>query len=283
MVYNTILLRYGEIFLKGKNKNVFERKLVDNIRKIALSGRNYRTKIIKAQGRLLMGYFKEHPALRKVFGLVSYSLAVRVEKNTEGIQSKAVELLKEKKGTFRIATKRSDKSFPITSPEFNKLVGEYVERKTDLRFSYGEPDILLEIEINQEGAYLFVETITCSGGLPTSVEGKALLLVDDDADLLAGLLFMKRGCSIIPVALGEKDIFVLQAFSPIELKLHQVKDFSELDELADKNGISVLVTGQNLKDNPKYNTKLIVMKPLIAYSEKQIGDQLNKFRSLVAH
>ena len=277
MTYDTILLRYGEIFLKGKNKDFFERKLVDNIRKIALSGGNSKTKIIKTQGRLLGDYFKEHSALRKVFGLVSYSPAVRVEKSTEEIQSKAVELLKEKKGTFRIATKRSDKSFPITSPEFNRLVGEHVERKTDLRFSYGEPDITLEIEINQEGAYLFVETIPCFGGLPAGVEGNILLLVENDASILAGLLFMKRGCNIFPVAFGDKDLSLLQKFSPVPLQLGKVRTFQEIEEMTKENKITVLVSGQILKNYKSYPLNFLVMRPLIAYSEEKIKEQLRLF------
>ncbi|MBI4147091.1 hypothetical protein HY494_00370 [Candidatus Woesearchaeota archaeon] len=277
MTYDTILLRYGEIFLKGKNKDFFEHKLVDNIRKIALSGGNSKTKIIRCQGRLLTGYFKEHTALRGVFGLISYSPAVRVEKNTEDIQSKAVELLKEKKGTFRIATKRSDKSFPITSPEFNRLVGEHVERKTDLRFSYGEPDITLEIELNQEGAYLFVETVPCFGGLPAGVEGNVLLLVENDTSILAGLLFMKRGCNIFPVAVGDKDISLLQKFSPVSLQLRKVRNYQEIEEIAPKNKATVLVSGQVLKNYKSYPFSFLVMRPLIAHNEEKIKEQLRLF------
>ena len=160
------------------------------------------------------------------------------------------------------------------------MVGAYIEQKTPLLFSPASPGVILEIEINQEGAYLFFETIICGSGLPTGVEGKVLLLVEKEADLLAGLLFMKRGCSIYPVALAEKDISVLQAFSPVELKLHLVKDFSELEGLATKKEISILVTGQTLNDKMEYDTNLTLMKPLVAYSKKQIEEQLKWYRSL---
>jgi len=280
MDYDTILLRYGEIFLKGKNKDVFERKLVENVRKMAIKASVSQPKVTKSQGRLLLEYFPEHLVLRRVFGLTSYSPAVRVEKNTEEIQKKAVELLFNKKGTFRITTKRSDKSFPITSPEFNRVVGAYIEQKMPLEFSSAAPDITLEIEINQEGAYLFFETIICGGGLPTGVEGKVLLLVENEVDLLAGLLFMKRGCSVFPVAFTEKDISLLQAFSPVELKLHMIKDFKELEGLAVKKEISILVTGEVLGEETKYKTNLTVMKPLVAYSKKQIKEQLMGYGSL---
>ena len=76
MVYNTILLRYGEIFLKGKNRPVFERKLVENIKKIAKV-----RQVKKLRSRLVLDYFPNHHLLRDVFGLVSYSLALKVEKD----------------------------------------------------------------------------------------------------------------------------------------------------------------------------------------------------------
>src|SRR3989344_1504559 len=271
MNYDTILLRYGELFLKGKNRIVFERKLVENMRKLVENAGLTRPVIINSRGRLLMPYFSKHEVLRRVFGLVSYSPAVRVEKNTEKIQRKAVELLQNRNGTFRVLTKRSDKTFPITSPEFNRLVGAYIEQETNLEFSPDSPDLVLEIEINQEGVYLFSETITCAGGMPTGVEGKVILLIENETDLLAGLLFMKRGCSIIPTTFEKSpisDISLLQAFSPDELKLRLVKDFSMIEEMATKKEISILVTGQIFADKVKHKTNLTIMKPLIAYSEK---------------
>lgn len=280
MVYDTSLLRYGEIFLKGKNKGMFERKLAENIRKIAGKTENHKLTVTKSRGRLLMDYFSGHAALRRVFGLTSYSPAVRVEKNIEQIQRKAAALLQGRKGTFRIVTKRSDKTFPMTSIELNRIVGEYVEKETMLEFSSASPDIILEIEINQEGAYLFFETVSCVGGMPAGVEGKVLVLVENEASLLAGLLFMKRGCSVFPVAFGDKDISLLQRFSPAELYFNQVKDFRELEELAAKKEILIMVTGQVLGDT-NLKTCLTIMKPLVAYSKKEIEEQLEWYGSLV--
>jgi thiamine biosynthesis protein ThiI len=279
MTYDTILLRYGEIFLKGKNKSVFEHKLRENIAKIAAKNEVPAVKIRESRGRLLADYFPNHAVLRRVFGLVSYSPAVRVEKKLEEIQKKALELLQEKKGTFKVATKRSDKTFPIISPEFNRMIGGYIETKTSLLFSSSTPDTILEIEINQEGAYLFTETITCFGGLPTGVEGKALLLVEDEASLLAGLLFMKRGCSVIPVAFEKKDISLLQQFSPVDVRLQLINNIQELEDMTKKSNISILISGQNLNHKKEYNTDLLVMRPLIAYSDSKIKEELQRFRN----
>jgi|SRR3989344_6705763 len=280
MVYDFIILRYGEMFLKGKNKSFFERRLISNVQRIISKGDKIPLKIKRTQGRLLINYFPTHSRLRRVFGLASYSPSFKVNKSLEEIQRKAVELLQGKKGTFRVYTKRSDKSFPVTSLETNALIGKYVETHSDLIFSMHQPEIALNIEINQEGAYLFFETIPCSGGLPAGVEGKVVLLVENETSLLAGLLFMKRGCSLLPVAFENMNISLLQEFSPTELQLEIVQNHQELEGLAAKNEISILVTGQVLEDK-NYKTSLTIMKPLIAYSKKHIQEQLKWFRSLV--
>ena len=94
---------------------------------------------------------------------------------------------------------------------------------------------------------------------------------------------MKRGCSVVPVAFENTDILLLQVFSPAELKLNVVKDFKKLEELAVAQNVSILVTGQTLADETKYGINLILMKPLIAYSQKQIQDQLKWYRGLVTN
>lgn len=273
MIYDAVLLRYGEIFLKGKNKSFFERKLFRNI-KVLTGIKN----IKKLQSRLVADYFPEHTRLRNVFGLTSYSLAVQAEKDPEKIKQKALAMLHHKKGTFRVETKRADKHFPHISPEFNALVGKFVEKECrDLKFSFKNPDIVLNIEINQGGAYLFLETVSCPGGLPAGVEGTVILLVEDKTSVLAGLLFMKRGCNIIPVSFGEKDLSLLQKFSPSPLKLKIVQDISELEMLGSKYGISILVSGQHFKRYKKYDTQLLLMRPLISYTDVEIDEALRGY------
>ena len=146
MNYSHLLLRYGEIFLKGKNRGTFEKKLVDNIKKIAKI-----KDVNRIRSRLIVDYFDNHSLLRNVFGLVSYSSAVRSEKDVEEIKKAALELLMKQKGSFRVETKRSDKNFPIKSPDLNVLIGKYVEENSDFKFQFKNPEITLHIEINQDG------------------------------------------------------------------------------------------------------------------------------------
>jgi len=292
MYYNNLLLRLGEIFLKGKNRSLFENKLVDNVKKITGI-----EDVKKLRGRLVINYFPNHYLLKRVFGLVSYSPVIKVEKDVEKIKKNVLKVLNDyfdkelntKLKTFKIETKRSDKSFPIKSPEMNVLVGKYVEENSNFEFDFNKPSVNLGIEINQDATYLFLETISCFGGLPTGVEGKVLLLVEHEASLLAGLLFMKRGCTILPVAFAGKnehsnkinheeiDVSLLQKYSPHRLKLKVVKDSFELEKFAKENKIEVLVSSQTFENYKEYSTSLLVFRPLIAFSEKEIKEKLEKF------
>jgi len=271
-----ILLRYGEIFLKGKNRGFFEKKLIDNVKKIAEI-----KKIKKIQARMIVPYFEKHDDLRNVFGLTSYSLAIRTDKNEENIKSAAISLLKDRKEkTFKVETKRSDKRFPTKSPDMNILVGRYIEENSNMKFDFKNPDMRLNVEINQDGAYLFTEVVKCFGGLPTGVEGKVLLLVENEASLLAGVSIMKRGAGIIPIGFKDFDISLLQKFSPIELKLEIVEDFESLEEFAKEKNVSVLVSGQDFANLKDYDANLLVLKPLVAYNEKEIKEKLEEFNIL---
>ena len=267
MDYTHVLLRYGEIFLKGKNRGTFEKKLVNNIKKIVGIDVN------RIRSRIIADYFPEHQKLKNVFGLVSYSPALRSEKDVEEIKKAALEVLNDQQGSFRVETKRSDKEFPIKSPDLNVIIGKYIEKNSNSKFKFKNPEITLHIEINQAGVYIFTEVIPCFGGLPTGVEGKVILLVENSASLLAGLSFMKRGCDIVPVAFKKQDISLLQKFSPKELQLEVVKDLSEF---AAEKHLEVLVVGDNFENKKDYPLDLI-FRPLIAFSDKEILEKLKEF------
>ncbi len=325
MDYNAILLRYGELFLKGKNASWFEKKLIENTKK--LTGVK---EIKRARGRLILNYFPEHQQLKRVFGLVSYSPALRVEKELETIKKAVWEHFKDKKGSFRIETKRSDKTFPLKSLELNALLGRFLEeRNKNLSFGFENHQHFLNLELNLDGAYLFTETIDCFGGLPVGTGGRVALLLENgnsqspqregypltpqgvfkvcdtphleilnptiasngvsqtngksreenQASLLAGLLMMKRGCSVYPIGFKEQDLSVLQKFSPAPLTFKLVQDFKELDPFAKEKSISVLVVGDTFETRKEYKTDLMVMKPLVAYNSGQAGEQLIQFQS----
>ncbi len=273
MIYNQVIIRTGEIFLKGKNRSYFERILHQNIQKLT------KVSIKKLRFRWVANYFSEHQKLKYVFGLTSYSPALRVDKDMLEIKKSALSLLDSKKRSFKVQTKRSDKSFPSTSHEINIEIGKYIEENSKLRFDSENPEQILGVEINQDGTFLFLESIACFGGLPVGVEGKVGLLLEDEASLLAGLLFMKRGCDLELLSFEDKklDISLLQKFTPKELNLVNVKDWKELERYVLSKNLAALVSAQNYDGYKKYPTSLLIFRPLIAYSEERIREELKMF------
>lgn len=202
---NTILLiRYGEIALKGKNRPFFEKKLYQNI-KTALHGLEP-FKLIFQRGRffLQIGEEKLYSAqerLRKVFGVVSVSPAYPVKPELSAICAEALTLLKKSYHpgiSFKIDTHRVNKQFPYLSPQVSSHVGAFLlESNLDVRVDVHQPEILIQIEIREHEAYLFSQRIPGPGGLPVGVTGKGLLLLSGGIDSpVAGYMALKRGVTL---------------------------------------------------------------------------------------
>jgi tRNA uracil 4-sulfurtransferase len=256
--FTHILLRYGELFLKGKNKPQFENKLIRNIK--AITGIKY---VKKIRSRFICDYWDEHLDLKRVFGLGSYSLCVKVEKDIEEIKKMALRLVGI--GDFKIVTNRSDKSFPIKSPDINIQVGKYIEENSKAEFSFTSKNIIY-IEINQDGVYIFDKIIRCNGGLPTGMDGPVDLLIEDSKSVLAGLLMMKRSVSIVPVMLADIDINLLQAYSP-----------KKLVETKEVHPQRIVVSSQTYDQFKEYSYNNLVLRPLITFNENEIEEMLNNY------
>lgn len=267
---DSIIVRCGEMFLKGGNLPYFENKLLQNTR--AITGIS---SITKLRGRLLLPYFPTHSSLRRIFGISSYSPAFKAEKTLEGLQKTALTMLGGKSGTFKIETRRSDKRFPLTSPQISKEVGKYIEANTKWQFDFLNPQIMLYIEINNQGAYLYTEIVAGAGGLPVGTAGKIHLLLETEADILAGILMMKRGCTVIPLCVGnENNITLVQKFSAQKITPILFKNKLELKKYVREKNINFLVNGENFEKRKGYLKDIVVFKPLIAYTKKEIRDEL---------
>ncbi|MBW3011849.1 hypothetical protein KY311_01570 [Candidatus Woesearchaeota archaeon] len=256
-----ILVRYGEIALKGGNRGLFERKLVENIR-LMLSRENIDAKVERTQGRILVDADSSAiPVLQRVFGIVSVSDAVEVELDFGKIKEKAVEIIKESNAkTFRISARRLVKNLE-PSQDINIKLGAYIVEKLGLKVSLKEADVDLQIDIIDK-AYLFTDVVQCLGGLPYGIEGSVVLLVDDaKASMQSGFLIMKRGCDIIPVALKEFDISLLQTYCPKNLEL-KILDKDEIVKFASENNAKAIVTSETI-DSLHYNFDFPTLRPLI--------------------
>lgn len=199
--YDHIVVRYGELSTKGKNRKDFTKALTNNIKKrlraypelsyrtlhdglyIELNGENY--ELIKED-------------LKQVFGYAYFSGAILVDRDIEEIKKTALELTKKKDyKTFKMVSKRSDKSFPLRSDEINRQVAGYVLRNSDLKVDVHNPDLKIYVVINQDNAVIMDEKIRGIGGYPTGVNGRAMLMMSGGIDSpVAGYLTMKRGLKI---------------------------------------------------------------------------------------
>ncbi|GKV64798.1 MULTISPECIES: tRNA uracil 4-sulfurtransferase ThiI [unclassified Sporosarcina] len=204
MNWNTILIRYGEMSLKGKNKSKFVRKLKDNIKAALqeLSGITMRAE------RDRMFLYSDHPEeleraieiLPSVFGIQSFSPIAICEPTLEAIKSTSLDVLSKTETagkTFKVEVKRTDKRFPLVTGELQQELGGHVLRAfPELIVQMKKPEILLFIEIQKQGAYISSHIYKGAGGMPVGSNGHSLLLLSGGIDSpVAGYLMMKRGVS----------------------------------------------------------------------------------------
>ena len=196
-----ILLRYGEIFLKGKNFGYFEKILINNIKKIITP---FDVQLIKTNGRLFVENFKDSDkqnlieALTKIFGLVSLSIAQKVPSNVKDITS-VIKKIKIESPTFKVETKRADKTFPVQSYIFSGDMGAIIlENNKAAKVDVHNPQIIISIDIREDkNTYIYHTKIPCAGGLPVGCSGKTLLLLSGGIDSpVAGYMMAKRGLKI---------------------------------------------------------------------------------------
>ena len=199
--YDHIVVRYGELSTKGKNKKDFTKALTNNIKKRlqAYKELTYRTLhdglFIKLNGE---DYNLIREDLKQVFGYAYFSGAILVDKDIEEIKRVSLLLaLKKDYKTFKMVCKRSDKTFPIRSDDINRQVAGHILRNSDLKVDVHNPDLKIYVVISNENAIIMDEKVRGIGGYPTGVNGKALLMMSGGIDSpVAGYLTMKRGLKI---------------------------------------------------------------------------------------
>ncbi len=193
-----LIVRYGEISLKGRNREVFEDKLVENIHKHLL--REGQSAIIKKyRGRILVYTAADPNILKNVLGIVSISEAVETDLDLDRIYEHIYKLIKLKNPrTFRISTQRLWKGFKYTSVELNNIFGEKVITDFGLKVSLKNPELEIGIEITDSHAYIFSDRIPGFGGLPVGIEGTVIALFSGGIDSpVAAWMVMKRGAKVL--------------------------------------------------------------------------------------
>lgn len=200
-----LLLRYGEIFLKGKNKAFFENKLIENIKK-ALDGLDY--KFIKTQNRYYVEDYDEWlqdelvDRLRKVFGLTSLSVAIKVKSQYELMGQAVQEYVPQGKNTFRVTVNRADKRLDKNSMQIAAMMGGYcLDKNPMLKVDLHSPQLEIFVDIRERGySYVFSGKIPCAGGMPVGTAGKGMLLLSGGFDSpVAGWRMARRGMEIYAI------------------------------------------------------------------------------------
>ncbi|ACB85916.1 tRNA uracil 4-sulfurtransferase ThiI [Natranaerobius thermophilus] len=211
-MYNYLLIRYGEIGLKGKNRSYFEKSLVKNMQS-ALKDLEI-GKIKSTQGRMYIPLSGSSDELTRVldrvtrvFGIETVSPAVKVESDLEVIKKTALQVFKnhmdsispQNQVSFKVDCRRADKLFSKNSMEMNQILGAHIlDHVPGLKVDVKQPQILLQVEIREDGTYIFTEKIPGHGGLPIGTTGKGVLMLSGGIDSpVAGWLAMKRGIQVV--------------------------------------------------------------------------------------
>ncbi|MBR5560667.1 MAG: tRNA 4-thiouridine(8) synthase ThiI [Clostridia bacterium] len=280
-----LLVRYGEVFLKGQNRPFFLRKLVDHVK---LAVQEVHGHVWLSDGRIYVSdYTDQDEAIRRVsrvFGVHSVSPAIEMEKdNFEAVCEQAAKMMSVKNGTFKVLAKRSDKRYPLDSPAIMREAGGYIlEHVPHLSVDVNKPDYEITIEIRKM-AYLSVDRVMGVAGMPMGTNGKACLLLSGGIDSpVAGFMIAKRGVElccvhyhsfpytserakekvlelarILSEYCGKMRVYVVP-FTEIQMEIHEKcpENFTTLimrrymmriaEILARKDGAQALITGESI-------------------------------------
>lgn len=233
-----VLIKNGELALKGLNRNSFEDKLIKNMKShLADLGK---FEFTKSQSTIMVEAQSEETDLdlaveriSKVFGIAALSRACVCEKDFDIIRKTAVQYLEqqlEDAATFKVEAKRSDKKFPMKSPEICREAGGYILSKFNhLKVDVHNPDIIVTIEIRDKYAFIHGNSIKGAGGMPTGTSGRAAVLISGGIDSpVAAYMMAKRGIELCAVHF---------ASPPYTSELAEMKVMELLKKVAEYSGV----------------------------------------------
>ena len=203
-----ILLKLGEIVLKGLNRRSFEQKLTANVRRRLAPIGKFRVyclqSIIYVEGEDGADMDTAFEALKKVFGVISLTRAAACEKDKDAIAKLAIEYLRDdmlRAKSFKVETRRSDKAFPMTSIELSQYVGNALsDAYENIEVDVHEPELVVHIEVRDLAAYVHAMPVHGTGGLPVGCSGTAVTLLSGGIDSpVSTYMIAKRGVHLIPV------------------------------------------------------------------------------------
>ncbi len=204
MEYSEIMVRYGELSTKGKNRMRFINKLKQNIKHVLSIYPDVTITANRDRAHIFLNgtdYVPVAESLKNIFGIQAFSPSYKVEKNLESIKQAVQEVMQDVYHdglTFKITSKRSDHTFEMDSRKLNQYLGSAVfDVLPNIQAKMKGPDINLQVEVREEAAYLSYENIKGAGGLPVGTAGRGMLMLSGGIDSpVAGYLALKRGVDI---------------------------------------------------------------------------------------
>jgi len=296
--YELIIIRYAEIGLKAKyTRKKFENTLIENIKKV-LKQKKIEIEIKKHKGRIYIysdQIKKIIPILKSIFGMVSFSPAIKIKTDKTKITEKAVELTKNKiskKDKFALRVTRDGKH-SFTSQDIAIVAGDAVVKKTSAKVDLTKPDYELFIEIRNNDTFFYEEKIPAPGGLPIHTQGKVLAIIDTKDSILAAWYIIRRGCSAIFVISDKKmektlEKFIKKWFLNFSIiTTDNTNNFNDkINKIAIEKNCKAIITGHTLYKNKektlkeiknyKKNMNLPVIHPLIAFNKDEINKKLEE-------
>lgn len=270
MDHNCIIVRYAEIALKGRNRIIFEKLLVKNIKSCLKINLVPYDSVERIRGKIVINTHNQCSNLKNVFGISSISYALRSRSDVNDIFHTVEKLFKNfENKSFRVTVKRADKSFPMNSMELERMLGEFILNNTKSSVKLKDFDVELKIEISDKHIYISIEKISGAEGLPLGSGGFSLALIEDEHSLVASWLMMKRGIMVFPVSKEDKDISLLKKFSyGYKLKLKIIKPES-FERYADENNIYSIIVNDRIPDlREDYN--LLTLRPIASLPDDHI-------------
>lgn len=201
-MYSDIILREGEMVLKGRNRRDFEYRLIKNVKRVTKDFKG--VSVERSYGRIYIRNANENTmeiikGVKLIPGIYNISPIMKTDKNLDNIKAKALEMLKKAivgKKTFKVEAKRADKTYPLDSMEISRQVGGYILAMFDgeLSVDVRNPDVVVNVEVTFTAANIYSEKIEGAGGLPIGTSGRGLTLLSGGIDSPVAIwMGLKRG------------------------------------------------------------------------------------------
>ena len=278
LLYDHVIVRYGELSTKGKNKKDFTRQLTNNIKKRLADYKKLEYKTLH-DGLFIKlnneNYEEIKVALKDVFGYSYFAGGLLISRDLEEVKDVALKLaLKGNYKTFKIQARRSDKSYLYRSDDINRQVASHILKNTDLKVDVHNPDLMIYIVVEHNDIIMMDEKIRGNGGYPVGINGKALVMMSGGIDSpVASFMTMKRGLRIECVHFASMPYTSKQA-------LNKVLDLAKLLSVYQEDIIVHVIPFTNLQlaiyDNADESYAITIMRRMMY----RIADRICKDRKI---